>query len=207
MDAQSRIMKRFHIQEMHSNWTSFDKAKAIAVLKNETGLSIKEMADLLGLTPRTVENYLSLLTLSKRTIHSANDGKIPFSYLKQITEVIASVDFDKREAVEDALVQKIQDRVVTRAAELTGYKMAIKADERVIQKLVDNKNYTTKQALKDAKIEVAVANKRLVINAAWLVTMFKHGIKDKTNRELSDSDVSTLRKLIAVTESFIEGSV
>jgi hypothetical protein len=48
-DETERLVFRFHIQEQHDNWSLFDKAIAVNSLKRSSGLTVPEIATLIGI--------------------------------------------------------------------------------------------------------------------------------------------------------------
>ncbi len=208
MDATERIMTRFHIQEQHSNWSAFDKAKAIAIIQAENEMSSKEIADLLGMTHKSIQDYLILLQLSKRSMHFANEHKLPFIYLRLIAQLIKKVeDGDLRRKVEDAMVSKIKDKVIMSASDLDTFRMAIvQGGETMIKKIIATPSMTAAQALKFAGIEESTALKKIITQCGWVASMLRKATAVGYNRSITTVEEAQIQNLQNAIEEFLAGS-
>lgn len=107
---KERTILRFHIQEQHSNWSLFDKAKAIYDFKKETGMSITEIAEKLNSNPPRIHNWLSITELTEETQKEILLKNISFSYaihlIKITKDYLSFSDLEQRE-IEKKLIQKI----------------------------------------------------------------------------------------------------
>ena len=205
MQAQDRLVTRFHLQEQHANWSAFDKAKAMYLLQEATGMSQKEIAGLLGMNLTTISGYFDLLNLSKRSMHTANESKIPFTYLRNIGHILSKIDDMKtKQKVETALIQKIQARVITKASDMTHFQTAIThGGDKVIKQIVRHADFTAKQAMKLAGADKIVAIKKIVTNANWFTSVLRRGTEVSAFKALEDNHVKSLQKLIDTAQKFI----
>lgn len=112
MDPMERMIIRWHLQDQHSNWSLFDRARAIAFFKDSQKLNDEQVAELLGLSRSTVVNWTALLTLSKRSQIFVIDKRIPYSYARKIallTKRIISLSGYKSNEVEMKLLKKYEN--------------------------------------------------------------------------------------------------
>lgn len=204
MDEKERIMTRFHLQEQHSNWSAFDKARAIATLQNNTEMSSQEIADLLGLNYKTVQDYLLLLSLSKRTMTTANTAKIPYSYLSEIAAAKRSCkEVTLRNQLEDSLVEKVKTGVIQRASEIRKYRLAIEAtDEAGVKKIIASPNLTAEAVLTYAKLDTKLEKTRVIQLARTLANQLERGIEKNIASGMTAEDAASIERLKEVLERF-----
>lgn len=206
MDDKERIMTRFHLQEQHSNWTAFDKAKAIATMQNALNLDVKDTADLLGLSATQVKDYLLLLTLSRRSIAEANKLKLPYEYLANTAEVIKVIDkVDTRRKVEAAIIEKIRDRVVVRASDIHKYRVAIReGGNKVINKILNDSEFTPNEALDSAGVLEKLEHRKLMNQVSSLANTLERARMKKVNQETTSNDAKTVKRLVDALEHYVD---
>lgn len=151
MSAVDRMVTRFHIQEQHAGWTTWEKANALKELSEQTGLPKSELASILGVSPSTVEEYNLINSITKRTATQITKRKLPFKWIVNIARISNGIaEEDVRSDVENALIEKIDDKLIITAVELKKYKIAIvKGGLPIIKKIISNKKYSPTQALED----------------------------------------------------------
>lgn len=205
MDDKDRIMTRFHIQEQHSNWTAFDKARAIAILQEANGLSTQDVADLLGLSSVTVSSYLSLLKLSKRSLSTANKSKIPFSYLHQITKIMNRVpELNLRRRLEEVLVNKCKNGEILTGEDLSKYGRAVAVGgEKVAQKIVHEPEFNAEKALEFVGEKSRLENKRIHSMCLLLAKLLKRVKTEKKTDEMGLEEAAALEKLKDAIEEIL----
>lgn len=64
--SSDRVIRQFHLQEQHEEWTATEKAIAVEQLAKETGLSVSELAAQLALPRTTVFRYQAFYSLLDR---------------------------------------------------------------------------------------------------------------------------------------------
>lgn len=204
MSVLDRLISRFHLQEQHAGWSAFDKARAINALQTETKMTTTQIADMLGIASTTVREYLTLASLSKRTMSLAEQGRIPYSYFKElgkITRVVDSVVL--RQKLEDALVEKIDKKVILGYKDFRKYRIAIiKGGERIINEIVKNKYLTSKEALDSAKATPELYHASIMQGSRWLVDNLRKGITHKSYEVMISSDYNMLVALMVELKNF-----
>jgi len=152
MTDLERLAKRFNLQEQHEQWSIFDKAIAVQNFQKATQKSIKEIADTLGVAPKTISNYLLVSVLSHRTTTFASEKKLPFEWLVEVSRIIKSINEGNfRNELENAILLKANNRIVLSSKELRKYLIAInKGGKKIIEKIIKDEKYTPQQALEDS---------------------------------------------------------
>ena len=107
MTTTERMIMRFHLQDQHASWTPFDRARAVVFFKDQGNLTNYETAELLGMTVQTVENWVGILKLSKRSQDLAINKRLPFSYLNRLAKVV-----NKYEQITDMPTEEIEKKLI-----------------------------------------------------------------------------------------------
>ncbi len=206
MDSRQRVVTRFHLQEQHSNWSAFEKAKAIVIMQEENGMTSKEMAELLGMSYKVINDYKLLLTLSKRTVNVANQHKLPFDYLSRIATLLHKVDnTEVRRKVEGSLIERVKSGVITRASDISKLSYAMReAPKKTIDKLINHEEMSVNEIIESVGAYAKMEHDKLVMNASYLVTMLKKGMEHKTNAEMSESDANKFTRLAEVVNQYVD---
>lgn len=210
LDDIGLMLLRFHIQEQHANWTAFDKARAVSFVKETLNVSDQKVAEMLGIPPRTLLGYSSLLALSPATRKLATEQKVPYSFLRAISAVAKEVENpSKRKELELALLDKCLTGTIESVAEMMKYKSAVRGasnKEKILQGIIEKKDYTADQALEEAKVHGLLAIRRIHIASGWLVGSIAEVIRRKEAREMQATDVKILEKLKGSIEKLIESA-
>lgn len=134
--ALERLIKRFHIQEQHKNWSLFDRARAIQKILDTNELKPIEISEMLGVSRHSLVNKLTT-----------------------------------------ALVDKITRAVVVKNQELTDYRTAIfHGGQKIINEIIENKDYTSEQALVDSKTKGKRDYDKLVSCMSWMEAKVNNAI-------------------------------
>lgn len=111
LSFEERTIKRFHIQEMHQNWSIFDKARAICILKKETHMNLIEIAEKLNTSAPRIHNWLSISELTEESQEEVLSKNISFSYLIHLIKItkdyLSFSELSQRE-IEEKLIKKIE---------------------------------------------------------------------------------------------------
>lgn len=199
-----RQVKRFHLQEQHVSWSSFDKARSIEKLQRETGMDTRELSSMLGLATSTVNGYLQLLNLSTRTKQLAVEKRIPFSYLVKIGQATKKLDDvgDQRK-LEAALIQRIENGEITKTMDIPKYSVAIQhGGRKVFDAVLGRRNYSAKQALRDAKADSVIYHRNLSTNFNWLKVTIQRAIEAGAYKHATDASITTVKRVISKLEEY-----
>lgn len=206
LEAGQRLAQRFHLQEQHVNWSSFDKARSIADLQQQTKMGLDEMADFLGMDRGTIKDYLLLLGFSKRSQTIAVEKRIPYSYMREIARTRPYIDdVQLREKLEEALIGSLADGVITKGSELIRYRQAIvHGGVPIVRKIINSHNYTPAQALEDAGAAGTQANMRALAYASSLIAALRSAMKVGGPKNLNKEGAQRLATLMEEIEKYTD---
>lgn len=88
LSSEERLLKRFSIQELHKNWSIFDKARAIYEFKKESKYTINVLSSKLNLHPSVVHHWLSFVDLSENMQSKMIELNVPYTHLIYIVRII-----------------------------------------------------------------------------------------------------------------------
>ena len=205
MDEQTRLITRFHLQEQHSLWTPIDKARVLSQMIRDTGMSQYELADLIGMNQSTVNGYLALLDLNKKTVAIANKEKIPHTYLRIIAGLSKRVDNVKqRGLLEQALLQKVTGKVVLSALDMNKYGIAMTKNlDKIAKAIISEKDLTPTQAIAMTDAQAEMTLKKITVNVGWLKYSLQKGIEDGAPKLITEQDERALMGLSEKLQEFV----
>jgi len=173
MSEIERLIKRFHIQEQHAEWTAWEKAKAIQSLQSYMNLSVKELASVMGVSNSHMEKYLLIGILSKRVATNISQRKLPFDWVIELARMIKCLsDHEElRDKLEDAIIDKVDSKVISASKELRKYRIAVmKKGLPIIKKIIENPKYTPTQAVKDADAQIDIHLQSMYGSASFIIS-------------------------------------
>lgn len=208
MNDKERIATRFHLQEMHAGWSAFDKAKAIATMQAVNNMSAKDIAEILGLSTGAINEYLLLLSLSKRSIKTANEHKLPFAYLSAVASAIRPIDkVSTRNQLEDALIERVKSGVIRRATEIFDFKSVIRSeDPKMINLIISKPNLTAKEILESAGLAASKNHRAIMHQVAYLANALVKGEAAEYNREMAHGDEQLFERLRDAIDTYLTTS-
>lgn len=171
MTPAERMMIRFHLQEQHAQWNTWEKALAVSAFQKATGMDVQEIADSLGLNKGTVNNYLFIVGMSKRHAEKIMDRKLPIAYMVAMGCMAKELPEEYVAKAMDAAIEKIDSHIITRARDLMQVARAMaKGGEKVIRKFIDDKTYGPKRASVDAGTNIVIYRKIVTSGCSQIKT-------------------------------------
>lgn len=142
-----RTTKRFHLQEQHSNWSIFDKAKAILEYQRDTGLTLIELAEKLNLYVPKIHGWLSMNEFTEKGKALIIQSHISFSYLIFLIRIVKhylEICDMTQEEIEEKMINKINREHFKVVGDLQVFSkiMSIKGHEDKKIKFLNSSKYT-----------------------------------------------------------------
>ena len=156
-----RMIMRFHLQDQHSNWSIFDRARAILFFKESQGINNNQTAELLGISLRTVYLWTDILRLSKRSQAYIIKKRIPFSYAEKIrsfTIYYQKISNLTPEDIEMKLIGKYENKIFGNVHDFWKLKQATKekGSKSIMLKFLMNPQMTVINVLEGTQIGTLV---------------------------------------------------
>lgn len=174
MSDLQRVIRRFHVQETHSNWSAYDKAHAVSTLAQTTGWKSKEISEALNMSKATIDGYLAISSMQKELLNLASEKKVPHGYITIIASMSRQLDKKKRPEFEKRMVERCIDGEFINTHELSKLGFAMRENVFGVAKKIVGKNiYTAKQAMKDTGADIRFAVKAAKGHSGHVITLIK----------------------------------
>jgi hypothetical protein len=201
------MITRFQLQERTQSWTLFEKALAIQQLQNEGNMTNRQIGQTLGFSDTQVERYIVAGMISMRGAQKIMKNKIPYDFVIAIGRILRDLpNGDKRGDMEDALIEKVNAKVVMKSKELRHYRMAMQNElhrSEVVEKIIADPKYSSMQAMKDSKTEDIGLYKQFN-NGVWIVEFYGEKILAKNNPSIMKATHDRIDGAIAILKKLKE---
>ncbi len=209
LSVEEKNIIRFQLQETHRQWSIFEKAEAMAALKQSLDVTNTELAKALSINTKTCTSYLAILSFPIRARKLALDAKLPFTYLQEmatLTRFISPKMEKKFPKFLEIIGEKYKKGYINNSKDLRTILRLIKANQiKPVEKFFSTVAYTAHNALYDSSY---VAEQHM----ASIANRSQHLIRDikavnKNEAALSDICVFALvklRELLNETELAVE---
>lgn len=197
MTELDRIIKRFHLQEQHKNWTYFDKARAIRAIVETGDLKEKDVAEILGLKSQVVSDLLALLNFSHRSQEIIEIKRIPYGFVMRINRTLNKVQNQNlRPKLETALLNRISNGTIKRPIEIDDYTRSIgKAGDKIARKIINNPKYTSHKALIESKADDLKILASIKGGMGWFNSRANEGVKKQIWRVMDKATLSAMKRI------------
>lgn len=180
MSPEERMTLRFHLQEQHAQWNTWEKALAVASFQKVTKMDAAEIADALGIGKGTITKYLFVTAMSKRHAEKIMERKLPMAYMVAMGRMAKDLPEEYRTKVMDAAINKIDKHIIVRSRDLEKVTNAMVAGgEKVIRKFIDDENYGPQRASIDAGTNIVMYRKIVTAGCSSIKTAGEQLLKQK----------------------------
>lgn len=202
LSKAERTIKRFHVQEKRSEWSFFDRARAIYLFREDTNYTLAKIADLLELHLPRVHGLLSLMEFSKEGQRIIMDKKMPFNYASVLIRIVKKykelLPEENQEEIEKKLITKVFKEKLT-VSQLNTLAQIIIAQDNNRDK-IKYLNVET-LTLEDLTKQTKEGNKQYSENLFRFITQTNNSLEKFVKKELPIDDkvikeLSALEKLI-----------
>lgn len=206
MSDLQRLIKQFHLQEQHRNWTFFDKARAIKYMIDSGGIDQSEIAGILGLHPKRVAEMLSIIGMSNRTQERVQAKRIPYDYIIRMNTITNKIkEDDLREKLEDALLTKIESGKIRSAKSLQDYNYAVKmGGNKIAKKIIKESDYTSEKALRDSKSNGYKSQMTIQNGITWLIGNINTAMKEKGYKYVDAKNLTIMKRAQSKLSDYIK---
>lgn len=205
MTSVERLIKRFHIQEQHRNWSPFDKARAIKMMTEEENISPKDLSDMLGVGQSTLSQLLLLLNLSKRSQEFAETKRVPYQIVNFVSRISSYIKVKaKADKVEKIFIDRYLEGKVS-TSELSDYTFAFKNEtEKVANTFIKKGGFNADEALNISGMKESRGLARLLTVTGWFGATLTRAKTRGANKMLTSANVKLIEKVIGQMEDFIK---
>lgn len=186
-DEVERLVRQFHIQEMHEAWTPVEKAMAIFKLSEKMGLTIRQLCTILNIDNRTAGHYVGLAELINKELFLKSD--LPISWARdmhQLMKVLKKQYYkaneekmtrDIEKAIEGVFIEKIIKGEIEKSADLIKIKDAVMQAPVTVNQLSQS-TWTPDKLFRDTDAQAA-RNLRTAFNfSGYFATALRQFMAD-----------------------------
>lgn len=159
--ATDRLIRQFHLQQQHQDWSSSEKAVAVFNLAEQLDLPVSEITKVLAIPEQTIADYMAFGELANRSAFVRS--KIPVGIARSIRGVTRTVkslyrnrlkeEFTKelQEELEEAIIERVQKgQMSTDKKEYATLRDAFVTDPSLIKKFIEEKDITAEKMFLEA---------------------------------------------------------
>lgn len=207
MTDSERMIKRFHLQDQHSNWTHFDRARAIQFFYKTEKMTPAEVADTLGIGASTVSRWLEILKLSKRSQELMVSRRLPFSYVSHIgllANRYTSITDESVEKIEEELIGKLDRHEIRKNGDFDEVSRVFNKEEpkRMLEFL--HTKLHTKGLLTGSKAGASVQIDTMLYAGMSFKNRLVKASVQKINKEISQLQVEKFLEIKKAIDIFIK---
>lgn len=216
MPELDRLVQQFHLQEQHEGWKPSEKAIAIRDMAHAMKLPMKEVAQMLSLSPKQVEEYVAFISLlghqemvkSEIPVHFATKLQSLTNYaVKQMLEQEnKDMSQDEQKELQVAVIKRIASGELTRPVHILKIRDSIAQDaKKVVHDLLKTNKSVDKLGIEtnsnNARLyrtfmNVIQATNRSAVQLSRVSVLTDH-LKEEEN------DVAAIKALIKKLQSLI----
>lgn len=211
-----RIVKQFHLQEQHENWSGTEKAMAILKISEETKMPMRDLCDTLGIDARTIDNYMRFAQLVDKENFIKSDISIKWStamysvkaHSRRIiqNEIGRSYTREDEKKMERTLVRRITEGEFKNTLELAKLKDSFTKDPKSIEKFVSDDKSTAVGLFNSTGAQGAYSLRNIRNNGGYTTTHIRNFLKikdvkiDKITIGVLKAAQEAIKDMLAVAE-------
>lgn len=153
LDQYERNIIRFQLQETHKQWSPFEKAQAMADLKEFLGITTLELSKALAISLHTCQKYLTLLTFPIDARKTFIKEKMPIDFIRELSYTNNILPDEIKKKVPDFINKALEKykKGYIRSHDLRGINKLIKyGSYAYVIKFFNQLTYTVTNAASDS---------------------------------------------------------
>lgn len=214
LTATERLIRQFHVQDQHEEWTATEKATVVWQLSKELGVTLTQICELLSLTPGMARLYIAFSEIIDKKNFQKNEVGIAWAeYInrtkamaKQLTVNELDQEFTKSDekALEAAIITRIKAGQIPKPYSLTRVKDSFVKNPKMIREFMDTDISVDALFIK-SKAKGSYALRNMVNNSLYAQTHANNFMKIKdvkpTRAQLTILQL-TIKSLKTVIDNF-----
>lgn len=208
--STDRLIRQFHLQAQHEDWSAIEKARAVSNLAKELKLSVPEVCKLLALPDRTIRSYMALSELSER--ENFEKSEIPIHFASRIV-ALRKWTKNQVEAADDEftpedesqfeleIMARIKKGEIKSSKEMTKLRDAIKMVPKTAKSFTKKNAVSIQRLFLDTKAQVSYYHRNLIHSAGFMQNYVSRGKELGFAKLFSESDHKVIDRAIKALES------
>jgi ParB/RepB/Spo0J family partition protein len=198
MDETERLIQQFHIQEQHEGWSPVEKASAVARLAEKMKIGVRQMAQTLSLSERSIADYTAFAALLERKEFQKNEIPIHFAsaiialrnFTKRQWLDVLKKDFDEdmQRDLEKAIIVRIKHGSISKKVDILKLRDSIKMEPKSATTFINDTKLSVSKLFIDSKAETAQTYRRVMDFSAGISSYAKKAIETKASKLFNSED-------------------
>lgn len=206
-----RKIHQFHIQEQHKGWTATEKAVAVMELREALGATTDDIAQLLSIPLRTIQNYASFAEIiDKKSFQRYNVGINMAASINGVKNAVkkayatADIEFDRNiaKAIENAIYTRIGSEEIRSAFDLSKIKDSAVAAPKLFHTFLENNDLSIETLFTRSKAKGAMYLRKIHNGAGWLALEIDK-FSDDNSVKVDEKTVHVVKKLKSKVDKFL----
>lgn len=212
-DDVDRLIHQFHLQEQHQEWSALEKAVAANKLSEKLNLTIAQLAELLNLDKRTVQDYVAFGKLHSKKEYQKQE--IPVAYLTTIISTREAVkktyeeafeeefDVEDQKGLELAIIRGFKNGSIQKSRDIIKIKDAARSDPKIIKKFIADEKKTATSIFLETKARDAYYARNIFYMARAIRSYANSGNTKKMAEMYSDNQKAEFENAIKYLKEII----
>ena len=208
--AVERLIRQFHLQAQHEDWSAIEKARAVSGLAREMKLTPAEVAKLLSLPPRTIAAYMALGDLVERENFEKSEIAVGFAHdIKTLRNRAKSLiegadgEFTKEDEsqFELEMIARIKNGEIKTHKEVARLHDAITMDPSIAKSFTKKNSVTIQRLFLDSKAKVSYHKRNIINNCSFITSHIARGRELGVSKLFTEKDQAVIARTIKALES------
>lgn len=149
---EDRLIKQYHMQELHEHWTPSEKAYALVRMSKDLDMTAEVFSKRVGVNDRTIRKYKAFFKITSQKEFVKNEIPLEFAdkfygvqtHFKKVYESVYKEEFtmEMKKKLELELIQYCKEGKLTESRQFTKIKDAVTANPDFIKKILSGKGDT-----------------------------------------------------------------
>ena len=188
-NAVDRLVRQFHLQEQHAEWTPTEKAVTVSTLARELKIPLKEVCEMLSIPKNTADRYVAFNgILDKKTYHKDNIGIEWAPKIRSVKNCVKHILGNKDEIftkdielkLEKAIFKRISNNELSTSDKYKGSTRLLdsfKKDDKLIDRFIDT-DVTVDEMYVGSKAKLVSALRNAWVSAGYVESNIRIFLKD-----------------------------
>ncbi len=202
-----RLIKQFHIQELHEGWTPSEKALSVLTLVDQTKWDLKQVCNSLGISDKEAKSYINFAKIIDKKEFLRQNFSLELAEqiesTKRIAKQVVGDEFirsDER-ALEKSIFEKLESGVIREVRSLRKLRDSFNANPKSVKEFIDTKIGIEELFVKsDAKGQMYL---RGVVNSSrWIAGQIDYLLLSK-NVKFKNTDIQYIKQAVKVMNNLL----
>ena len=187
-----RLIRQFHLQEQHQEWSATEKANAIEFLAQETGMGVIDLARQLSLPNQTISRYKAYFSLANRELFARR--KLSLEWASHVGRLVkaaknvalnhlgAPLEREQLKKIEEIVVEDIASGRIENLKDITRINDSFRHKPEMIERFI-NREVSSERIFSESDAD----KERIARNVIQLSNLLASFIRDLDSKDALDT--------------------